>query len=380
MALYTVVVVGGGIGGLAAAVALRRRGYQVTVLERAAEFTEAGAGLSLWPNAMRALSALGLAEPVSALSVAETTGGVRDRTGRWLSRMDNSEFVRRHGWPLRVVHRADLLRTLVSALPQECLRPGSEVHAVRPSGDGVDVEHSGGTVRADVVVGADGVHSTLRERFWPDAPGPRYVGCTAWRMVTGPMGDLDADGAVLWGRGERIGFTKLPGGRFYCFATATVRAGEAASDGEHAAVRRRFDRWPDPIPALLAATPENAVLRHDVYDLPPLPAFVRGRLALLGDAAHAMDPALGQGACQALEDAVTLAEALGTNADVDSALASYDRSRRPRTQRIARRAGRLGAVGQWSSPPAVLLRDVAARLTPASTTLRSMDSVLAWTP
>ncbi|WP_454356511.1 FAD-dependent monooxygenase [Streptomyces calvus] len=122
------------------------------------------------------------------------------------------------------------------------------------------------------------------------------------------------------------------------------------------------------------------MLRHDLYDLPPLPSFVRGRVALLGDAAHAMTPNLGQGACQALEDAVTLAHCLDTVPDTTAALRSYDRLRRPRTRAVARRSARLGTIGQLSWPPAVLLRDTAARLTPVRMTLRSMTPVLGWTP
>jgi 2-polyprenyl-6-methoxyphenol hydroxylase-like FAD-dependent oxidoreductase len=380
MAERTVVVVGGGIGGLAAAVALHRRGWRVTVLERAGEFTEVGAGLSLWPNAMRALAALGVAARVHTLGAVETAGGVRGRTGRWLSRMDNAEIAERHGWPLLVVHRADLVRTLAEALPPESLRPGSEMHTVRPDGDAVVVEHRGGTLRADLVVGADGGRSELRRQWWPSAKAPRYTGCTAWRMITEPLAGLGTEGAMTWGRGDRIGFTSLPGGRFYCFAAAAVPEGSAGGAGEHAALRHRFGDWPHPIPALLAAVPEDGVLRHDVYDLPPLSTYVHDRMVLVGDAAHAMDPILGQGACQALEDAVTLAACLDAPRDLGAALAHYDRLRRPRTQAIARRSARLATVARWSWPPAVLVRDLAARLTPATATLRSMAPVLDWAP
>ncbi|WP_067181450.1 FAD-dependent monooxygenase [Microtetraspora niveoalba] len=381
-----VVVVGGGIGGLATAVALHRSGLRVAVLERAAEFTEVGAGLSLWPNAMRALAAIGLADRVVALGEVETAGGLRDRAGRWLSRVDNAEIARRYGHPLVVVRRADLVRTLVAALPPRALLPGREMRAVREDGEGVVVEHPGGSLRADLVVGADGLRSDLRRQRWPGSGAPRYSGCTAWRMITDPLAAaeppnaLRSGGGVFWGRGERIGFTALSGGRFYCFAAATAPEGGRATGEEIDEVRRRFGGWPDPIPMLLAAAPAGGVLRHDVYELPPPPSYARGRAALVGDAAHAMDPMLGQGACQALEDAVTLAACLGGGSGVEAALARYDRLRRPRARAVARRSARLAALSRWTSPGAVTVRDLAARLIPAAVTLRSMAPILDWRP
>ncbi|MGW0467907.1 FAD-dependent monooxygenase [Streptomyces sp. NPDC003027] len=374
-------IVGGGIGGLATAIALHRRGWRVEVLERAPEFTEVGAGISLWPNALHALDVLGLADAVRALGAVEPGGGVRDRRGRRLSRADNTELTRRFGHPLLVLHRADLLRALTEALPADSLRSGSEVTEVRDDGRDLVVEHRGGESRPDLVVGADGLRSAVRRSLWPDAAGPRYAGYTAWRMVTEPLAEPPSEGAAIWGRGERFGYTALPGGRMYCFATASLPpTGAASGPREHAGLLRRFGAWPDPVPALLAAVPPDAVLRHDLYDLPPLPSFARGRAALLGDAAHAMTPNLGQGACQALEDAVTLAHCLDAAPDVAAALRSYDLLRRPRTQAVTRRSARLGAVGQLAWPPAVLLRDTAARLTPTWVTLRAMTPVLGWTP
>ncbi|MFI6741009.1 FAD-dependent monooxygenase [Nonomuraea sp. NPDC050451] len=388
------VVVGGGIGGLAAAIALHRIGWQVTVMERAGEFGEIGAGLALWPNATRALAELGLAEQVRAIAGVETVGGVRDRAGRWLSRTDNADVARRHGWPLLMVHRAELVRLLVAALPADVLRPGSEVRAVRAycdeavveyqdvraraDGEGVVVEYRGGQVRADLVVGADGIRSRVRGQGWPEARAPRYAGCTAWRMVTEPLGGRGAEGALFWGRGERFGFAALPGGRFYCFAAA--RAPEGGEEDAYAGLMRRFGGWPDPVPEMLEAVPEDAVLRHDVYTTPPLATYVRGRVVLLGDAAHAMDPTLGQGAGTALEDAVTLAACLRSDPDVDVALARYDRVRRPRTQAIVRRSARLGAASLMAWRPAAWSRNLAARLVPPGLLLRSMDPVLGWTP
>jgi len=360
------IMVGGGIAGLASAVALARRGWQVEVLERAPGFTEVGAGLSLWPNALRALDGLGVGELVRGRSVLEGQAGIRDAAGRWLSRADTAELERRYG-RTAMIHRADLLAVLLAAVPGQALRPGVTVTGVRPDGT---VVHSAGESRADLVVGADGVHSVTRTSVWPDGPGPRYAGYTAWRLVTPPVPVTEA--SESWGRGERFGYAPLPDGRVYCYATAN--APEGAADGGLAGLRRRFGGWHPPIPALLGAADPGAVLRHDLYELPPLKAYARGAVVLAGDAAHAMTPNLGQGACQALEDAVVLGSVMASGAGLDA----YDRQRRPRTQMITRRSRRIGAAAQWASPAAVYLRDTALRLLPPSSLARSLAPVLDW--
>jgi 2-polyprenyl-6-methoxyphenol hydroxylase-like FAD-dependent oxidoreductase len=374
----TAIVVGGGIGGLATAVALLRRGWTVDVLERAPAFAEVGAGLSLWPNALRALDALGLGEQVRARALVETEAGVRRKSGHWLARTDTDEVARRYG-PLVMIHRADLLDTLRAAVPAATLRAGTTATEVTATRAAVEVGHSAGTSRADLVVGADGIRSAVRRSVWPDAPEPRYAGYTAWRLVAEP-GQRVTAGGETWGRGERFGLAPLSDGRVYVYATANRPAGEHCPDGELTELRRRFGKWHDPIPAVLAAASEDAVLRNDIADLPPLTTYVSGRAALLGDAAHATTPNMGQGACMALEDAVVLAALLDAHPTVEAALEAYDTQRRPRTQRIARRSHRIGVVAQWSSPPAVALRDAVMQITPKSSLMRSLDPVLSWTP
>ena len=362
------IVVGGGIGGLATALALLRRGWQVEVWERAPRLAEVGAGLSLWPNALRALSALGLDDDIRGQALEESSTGIRTREGRWLSRMDAGAPDSRHGTGV-MIHRADLLAVLAAALPTGILRTGVEVTHVGPDGR---VTHSEGSSTADLVVGADGIHSAVRRTVWPGAPGPRYAGYTACRLVTHPV-DVD-DGGESWGRGERFGYASLPDRRVYCFATVTApRNGPRIGLEE---LRRRFGRWHDPIPALLDAADEDAVLQHDIHELPPLRSYVRGRVALVGDAAHAMTPDLGQGACQALEDAVVLADC----AHPRDGLPAYDMQRRPRTQRVARRSRRIGRVAQQTSRSVVVLRDTLLRAAPADVFRASLEPVLAWYP
>ncbi|WP_031470328.1 FAD-dependent monooxygenase [Sciscionella sediminilitoris] len=363
------VVVGGGIGGLAAALAFRQRGWQVEVLERAPEFTEIGAGLSIQPNGLRALDALGLGDALRSGGLADPLAGIRGANGGWLIRNDIEELKRRFGrWA--TVHRPALIDLLLAALPAAALRSGIEVHAVRPDGT---VRHSGGMSGADLVVGADGVHSAIRRSLWPEAPAPRYVGYTTWRFIA-PARPV-AGSVETWGSGERFGYVPMPDGRIYCYLMANAPAGERIGLDR---LRERFARWPEPIPALLNDIRADAVLQHDTCELPDLPTFVRGKVALLGDAAHAMTPNLGQGACQALEDAVTLAARVDT-LGVRAGLAEYDEVRRPRTQLIARRSRRIGAPAHWVSRPLTALRDAAFSRLPDSFFARSVTPAYSWT-
>ncbi|WP_367131124.1 FAD-dependent monooxygenase [Saccharothrix sp. HUAS TT1] len=357
------VVVGGGLGGVTAAVALRAVGWEVVVLERAPEFGEVGAGVGVMPNAMRALDALGLADDVRRIGTPRVAGGILDRAGRSLTRVEPTGVEH-----VVAVHRADLHRVLRSALPESCLVTNTEVRSV------ADLD-------ADLVVAADGIRSRLREALFPALPRPRYVGTTAWRSVTTARFPRDLRISQTLGPGSEFGVLPLGDGRV-CWYAATVAPAGGRSEDELGEVRRLVGDWHDPIPAVLGATPPATVLRHDIHELAkPLPTYVAGRVALLGDAAHAMTPYLGQGACMAIEDAVVLAAACARADDVPTALAEYDRQRRPRTQSMAKASRALGRVGhKLRNPVAVAVRDAAMRAVPARVGARGMAKFLGWSP
>ncbi|WOX20042.1 FAD-dependent monooxygenase [Streptomyces solicathayae] len=376
----TAVVLGGGIGGLAAALGLRRIGWDVTVVERAPLLEDAGAGISLAANGLRALDELGIGEPVRDASKGQYTGGTRTPRGGWLARMDGSALEKAVGTPIMGIPRATLHRLLRASLPADSLLIGAEAARVEQTGPGtVQVDCGESVLSADLVVAADGIGSKVRGRLFPEHPGPVYSGSTVLRAITEPAVDLRADFELTWGRGAEFGHIALQDGRAEWHAVLTLPAGSRFADPP-AELRRRFQAWHDPIPALLEATLPAAVLHHDVNELrTPLPSYVVGRIALLGDAAHAMTPNLGQGACQALEDAVTLAAALRAESTVESALARYDAERRPRSQAVAQAARQAGRTGQQLAHPlAVALRNTAMRLTPSRAAMRMILRHHAW--
>jgi 2-polyprenyl-6-methoxyphenol hydroxylase-like FAD-dependent oxidoreductase len=382
------VVVGGGIGGLAAAVALRRVGWRVTVLERAARFGEIGAGITLMSNGLRCLDAIGLGDAVRGSGLPMLAIGMRTAAGRWLSRIDGdgADLEARIGTTALVIHRAELHKILHDALPAEALLAGVATTGIHGGADGGPAEvrfrhrDQDALLRAELVVGADGVHSWVRAQRWPDAPAPVYSGSTSWRAVTAPSSAAVTEMSLSWGRGTEFGVMPLVDGRTYWYAAANADEAQRNPD-ELEELRRRFGTWHEPIPEVLAHTQPRAVLRHDIYRLPKLDSYHRGSVVLLGDAAHAMTPNLGQGGGQALEDAIVLAAAVSRTREVATALARYDHERRARTQAMSLAATRQLRFGQQLHDPiAVALRNTAVALTPDRIALLAIARYGKWCP
>ena len=205
---------------------------------------------------------------------------------------------------------------------------------------------------------------------------PVYSGYTSWRGVT-PTGSVPPPTRVIesWGRGERFGIVNIGFGEVYWFAVADAPSGGRDHDVCRELLQR-FGGWHDPIRALIEATPPARIVRTDICDRPPVARWHAGRVVLVGDAAHPMTPNLGQGAGQAIEDAVVLDQCLAASHDIESALTSYEQRRVHRANAIVRGSRQFGEIAQWSHPVAALLRDTAMRLVPASVKLRQLRQVM----
>ncbi|MFF7202966.1 FAD-dependent monooxygenase [Streptomyces sp. NPDC008141] len=379
------VVIGSGIGGLTAAVALHRSGWQVTVLEQAASLEPVGAGIGLAPNGLRALDVIGLGDDIRELSAWQGDGGMRTPRGRWLARTNSAAAAERFGGPLVLLHRATLVDRIAALLPAGAVHTASEARLTDPgAADGrpARVATADAEFEADLVVGADGIHSAVRTAVFPAHQGPAYSGFTTWRVVVPGLGRPFAP-HESWGAGTLWGTQPLKDGRIYAYAAAVAPAGDRADD-EKAELLRRFGDWHDPVPAVIAAADPRQVLRNDVHHLiDPLPAFHSGRTVLVGDSAHAMAPTLGQGGNQAIEDGIVLAHHVAPGADLGAGLAAYSADRLPRTTAVVRKSARVARAMSLTGRPAVAARNTlmsaVSRLGPG-VVLRTFDGIADWQP
>jgi 2-polyprenyl-6-methoxyphenol hydroxylase-like FAD-dependent oxidoreductase len=371
-------VIGAGIAGLATAIALQRADREVLVLERAAQLREIGAGISLWPNAVKALRRLGVGDAVEAAGAPARDAAFRSWRGVQLGASITDQLQGRFGAPLVLVHRARLQAVLRQALGPNAIRFGAECAALDQDGDTVAVRLVGGGVeRGTVAIGADGLRSRVRAALLHDGL-PRYAGITAWRGVV-PLDDTFGhriSGGETFGRGSLFGVAALNGSQVYWWAAMRCReSGGAAPHAERSSLLRGFAEWHDPIPELIAATPADAIIRSCLYDRPAPARLSVGRIALVGDAAHPMLPNLGQGACQAIEDAVVLGEELAES-DVVAALARYGARRAKHTADVARASRQMSRVAHLRSPVAAGLRNTLLRASPPSVSLRRLEPIV----
>ncbi|HEY6806574.1 MAG TPA: FAD-dependent monooxygenase [Pyrinomonadaceae bacterium] len=393
-----IAIIGGGIGGLTTAIALRKFGFESEVYEQAPALLDVGAAIALWPNAMRVFEQLDLTN-----NILEYAGVMReiqwlDQNGRPLNKVTLAESSENKSAPAVALHRADLQNVLLGELPSSSIHLGHSLLDYEQHPDHVVGNFANGHAsESEFLIGADGVHSKVRLQLLGDS-SPIYRGYTVWRGIstTIPRSVPPATAIEIHGRGKRFGIGPVGQGRIGWWAAANAantspKVEERSGDrktwklGESVASQRSFDTqrellrlfegWYRPVVQLIESTTSMSILRTGAFDRPPSKKWGDGRVTLLGDSVHPTTPNLGQGGCLAIEDAMMLANCFRRDGENETALRNYELSRIRRTATIARYSRIYGAVGQWENVWARGVRRGVLSLMPESVVRRLMQIV-----
>jgi 2-polyprenyl-6-methoxyphenol hydroxylase-like FAD-dependent oxidoreductase len=373
-----VIIIGGGIGGLACAIALQQRGMSATVYEAAPDLQPDGAGILMPPNAMQVLDTLGLAGAVAQNGVALRHAEIHDARAGLLQRVDMGALAERYRFATIAIPRARLHSILAGALAPGSLELGRACVSVEDDGSGVQARFADGSLaRGELLVGADGLRSAVRRQLFPET-GLRYSGQGSYRAIAA-LALPDALGGVaqeLWAPGRRFGFAAVGPSDVYWYATLDAAAGELRQRaGDLGSLRTIFAAFPAIVGHILAHSAPERLVQTDIYDLAPLPGWHTGRIALLGDAAHATTPNLGQGGAQAIEDALALAECLAAFEQPQAAFRLYEQRRRAKVTMVVRRSWQIGRLAHLRNPLGRALRNAAMRHTPGSAVQRQFEAI-----
>ena len=377
------IIVGAGIGGLSAANALRRAGIDVAVFERMPELREVGSGLTLWVNAMRGLAKFEAEEPIRARGAEVQRIENRLWSGRSYKTLPIGRIGEKYGKHSVSIHRGELQSALAALLPEGVIHLGAQCTGFDQDAEGVTARFADGhEERGDVLIGADGIGSAVRTQLFGQ-PKPRYSGYTCWRSavrIEHPRLEPTVYTQV-YGRGSNFGIFPIGDGYWSWYGTKMTPAGGGAG-GDGATWKRealdQFRGWYETVPAAIEATDEAAFVRQDISDLKPIKTWGTGRVALLGDAAHATTPALGQGGCMAIEDAVVLSRELSSNGDVPAALTRYAEARRDRANGIVRTARFQGYIYHGPNVVVGAVRTMMIGIAPVAIAMRVVDNLMGY--
>jgi FAD-dependent urate hydroxylase len=340
-----VIIVGAGMGGLTTAIALTQAGYRVEIYDRVRELRPAGAGISLWSNGVKVLNRLGLGEQIAAIGGPMERMSYRSKTGEVLNDFSLQPLVERVGQRPYPVARTDLQTMLLNAFGADKVQLNSKCVAVEQTADSATaLFENGHRATGDVVIGADGTHSLIRNAVLGHQTERRYAGYVNWNgLVTVDGAIAPANSWVIYaGDAQRASVMPVGGDRFYFFFDVPLAESVAKTnipEDIRAELSQHFAGWAEPVQQLIQTLDPAQTNRVPIHDIEPLPKLVNGRIALLGDAGHSTTPDLGQGGCQAIEDAWQITNALlTTNISVADALQRYETARSDRTAEIILKA------------------------------------------
>lgn len=370
-------IIGGGVAGLALGISLDHLGKDYQIFEQAPVLRGIGAGFGLAANAMRAFEYLNMKSDVERIGFYTETYNILNQHGEVLVAPDASRLSQQYDQSNFTIHRADLHLYLLSKINAERIQLDKRAAKFERKDDVVVIHFTDGTTHAcHYLVVADGVKSTIRQQLVP-ASAPRYAGYTCWRAtIDNSRIGLDK-GSETWGKLGRFGMTPLVNNRIYWYACInSTPNNERFQQYTTNDLRKRFSKYHHPIPLILEHTKDEQLIWSDILDIKPIQQFAFDNILLIGDAAHATTPNMGQGACQALEDVAVLMDELQQQQTVRQAFQAFEYRRLKRTKYIVDMSWQVGRVAQWSNPLAIWVRNGLCRFLPPSITQRGLKNLL----
>ncbi|MCF6325486.1 MAG: FAD-dependent monooxygenase [Gammaproteobacteria bacterium] len=373
-----IVIVGGGIAGLAAMQSLVKAGYQVNLIEKSPHLRAQGAGLMLGINAMKVLESLRLSDEVINSGQSLAAINIVDAAGVLIGKSDNAWMEVKTGYKTIGIDRGALHNLLSKGLVPGDIRLNATISSlVQRSKKVIITVNDGKNEEYDLLIAADGVHSSTR-LLTGDTSQLRHSGYTCWRFVVDKPSLMESGQSYeYWGRGKRFGLVPIGGNRLYCFAT--VNASVANCHYKNIDVdefKALFSGFDGTVTNLLKGLSDDVRLIHDDLNDQIALCMQQGRVVFLGDAAHAATPNMGQGAAMALEDAAVLSECLAVEKSIDDAVLAYERRRAPRVKTIRNRSYMIGKIAQWESPLACRLRNALLRMMPPNVLSKDLCDLL----
>lgn len=367
-----ITIIGAGIGGLTMALTLKQKGYPVRVYESAPEIKPVGAGILMANNAMQVFKKLGIQHSIEAAGNRISMLDITNEKLSSLSAINLQKFEHRYGVYNVSIHRADLQRILAEAIGFENIELSKRLVSIKQEKDCKLVFEDGSVIRSPVVIAADGIRSAIRNQLF-DKSEIRNTGQVCWRGVC----DMELpeqylhEGIEAWGKGIRFGFVRISSRQLYWFAVAKERSVKS----EHDDLLLLFKDFHPLMQNMIAATAKENIYFSSITDLKPVHQWYKGNVCLIGDAAHATTPNLGQGACQAVEDAYAIGQLLDPNKTFDNVFAAYQQLRIKKAHAIVNNSWRIGEMAHWENSFAVWTRNNLMKAIPAAANNRQLQKI-----
>lgn len=361
-----ITILGAGIAGLSTAVALKNAGIETMVFEAAPEIKAVGAGLGLGANAIRALKVLELDKEVMNAGRFLPSFTIYNENGKIITKTDSVSVSKKYGLDNFTIHRADLHAILLSKISPECIQSNKRLQRIEQNDHSIMLHFKDGTTyETNYLIAAEGIHSAVRNHLLPQSK-PRYAGYTCWRAVIDNTNLHLNECSETWGTKGRFGIVPLTENKIYWFACINAPANDPVmknfTTGD---LFRRFAGYHHPIPAIIKETKNENLIWSDINDIKPINRYAFNNILLIGDAAHATTPNLGQGACQALEDAVILAGEIKSSS-IETAFMQFEQKRLKRTHWIVNTSRSIGKIAQMENKLLISIRNLLLRVTPRS--------------